>query len=154
MARGLTDCDSPVRLLVDECLHTSLTDVANKAGFEAHHANWRGWSGLTDRELLNLVVLEEFVFITNNARDFRKLMSEAELHAGLIVIVPKVRPIAQSKLFERALHIEIVGFCFEHSHYLVSWNRQPESAGTTVHEVPDDPLASLVKLLGLETRGA
>jgi hypothetical protein len=30
-------------------------------------------------------------------------MAEAQLHAGLIVIVPNVRPIAQSKLFERAL---------------------------------------------------
>jgi hypothetical protein len=48
-------------------------------------------------------VREEFVFVTNNARDFRKLMAEAELHAGLIVIVPNVRPIAQSELFERAL---------------------------------------------------
>jgi hypothetical protein len=47
---------------------------------------------------------EEFVFVTNNARDFRKIMAEAELHAGLIVIVPNVRPIAQSELFERALH--------------------------------------------------
>jgi predicted nuclease of predicted toxin-antitoxin system len=93
-----------VRLLIDECLHTSLTDVANKAGFEAHHVNWRGWSGLTDLELFDLIVREEFVFVTNNARDFRKLTAEAELHAGLIVIVPNVRPIAQSELFERALH--------------------------------------------------
>jgi predicted nuclease of predicted toxin-antitoxin system len=93
-----------VRLLIDECLHTSLTDVANKAGFEAHHVNWRGWSGLTDRKLLELVVREEFVFVTNNARDFRKLTAEAELHAGLIVIVPNVSPTAQRELFERALH--------------------------------------------------
>ncbi len=69
-------------LLIDECLHTSLTEVANRAGFEAHHVNWRGWSGLTDRKLLELVVREEFVLVTNNARDFRKLMAEAELHAG------------------------------------------------------------------------
>jgi predicted nuclease of predicted toxin-antitoxin system len=93
-----------VRLLIDECLHTSLTDIANKAGFEAHHVNWRGWSGLTDRELLDLVVREEFVFVTNNARDFRKLTAEAELHAGLILIAPNVRPIVQAELFERALH--------------------------------------------------
>lgn len=53
-----------MRLLIDECLHTSLTDVANKAGFEAHHVNWRGSSRLTDRELLDLVVREEFVFVT------------------------------------------------------------------------------------------
>ena len=93
-----------MRLLIDECLHTTLTDVANRAGFEAYHVNWRGWSGLTDRKLLEVIVSEEFVFVTNNARDFRKLMAEAELHAGLIVIVPNVRPIAQSELLERTLH--------------------------------------------------
>jgi hypothetical protein len=31
-------------------------------------------------------------------------MAEAELHAGLIVVVPNVRPIAQAELFARALH--------------------------------------------------
>ncbi len=93
-----------MRLLIDECLHTSLTDVANKVGFEAHHINWRGCSGLTDRELLDLVVREEFVFVSNNARDFRKLMAEAELHAGLLVVVPNVRPIAHAELFARALY--------------------------------------------------
>jgi hypothetical protein len=73
-------------------------------GAEEHHVNWRGWCGLTDRELLDLVVREEFVFVTNNARDFRKLMAEAELHAGLIVVVPNVRPIAQAELLARALY--------------------------------------------------
>ena len=46
---------------------------------------------------------EEFVFVTNNARDFRKLMRELELHAGLIVIIPSVTPTMQRELFERAL---------------------------------------------------
>jgi len=55
-----------VRLLIDECLHTTLTDVANRAGFEAHHVNWRGWSGLTDRKLLELVVRETLLFCEGN----------------------------------------------------------------------------------------
>ncbi len=52
-----------MRLLIDECLRTSLIEVASRAGFEAHHVNWRGWSGLTDRELLELVVRESYKFV-------------------------------------------------------------------------------------------
>jgi hypothetical protein len=80
-----------VRFLIDECLHTSLTQVANNAGHEAHHVNWRGWSGFKDPQLREVILREEFVFVTNNARDFRKLMGESEMHAGLIVIVRTLR---------------------------------------------------------------
>jgi predicted nuclease of predicted toxin-antitoxin system len=92
-----------VRFLIDECLHTSLTDVANKGGYEAHHVARQGWSGFKDHQLREVILREGFVFVTNNARDFRKLMGESELHPGLIVIVPNARPIVQRKLFERAL---------------------------------------------------
>lgn len=43
------------------------------------------------------------VFATNNARDSRKLMRATELHAGLIVILPRVTPATQRELFQRAL---------------------------------------------------
>jgi predicted nuclease of predicted toxin-antitoxin system len=92
-----------VRFLIDECLHTSLTDVANKAGHEAHHVSRRGWSGFKDHQLREVVLREGFVFVTNNARDFRKLMGASVLHAGLIVIIPNVTPAVQRELFERAL---------------------------------------------------
>ena len=92
-----------MRFLIDECLHTSLTDVANKAGHEAHHVTRRGWSGFKDHQLREVVLREEFVFVTNNARDFRKLMEQTELHAGLIVIISNVRPAIQRELFQRAL---------------------------------------------------
>jgi predicted nuclease of predicted toxin-antitoxin system len=72
-----------VRFLIDECLHTSLTDVANKAGHEAYHVTRRGWTGFKDHQLREVISRGEFVFVTNNARDFRKLMGESELHAGL-----------------------------------------------------------------------
>jgi hypothetical protein len=51
-----------------------------------------------------VVLREEFVFVTNNARDFRRLMGESELHAGLIVVLPNVTPALQRELFERALN--------------------------------------------------
>jgi len=92
-----------VRFLIDECLHTSLTDVAHNAGHEAHHVTRRGWSGFKDYQLREVVLREEFVFVTNNARDFRELMGESELHAGMIVILPNVTPVLQRELFQRAL---------------------------------------------------
>jgi predicted nuclease of predicted toxin-antitoxin system len=92
-----------VRFLIDECLHTSLADVANNAGHEVHHVTRRGWSGFKDRQLREVVLREEFVFVTNNARDFRNLMGESELHGGLIVILPNITPVLQRELFQRAL---------------------------------------------------
>jgi predicted nuclease of predicted toxin-antitoxin system len=92
-----------VRFLIDECLHTGLTHIANKAAHEAHHVTRRGWSGFKDHQLREVVLREEFVFVTNNARDFRKLMGESELHAGLIVIIPNVTQAMQRELFDRAL---------------------------------------------------
>ena len=92
-----------MRFLVDECLHTSLMEISNKAGHEAHHVNWRGWSGLSDRQLCELILREEFVFVTNNARDFRKLMRETEVHPGLILLLPSETPAMQGELFERVL---------------------------------------------------
>lgn len=103
VAGDLAGRDSQVRFLIDECLHTSLADVANNAGYEAHHVTRRGWSAFKDHQLREVVLREEFVFVTNNARDFRNLMGESELHAGLIVILPNVTPALQRELFQRAL---------------------------------------------------
>jgi predicted nuclease of predicted toxin-antitoxin system len=93
-----------VRFLIDECLHTCLTNVANNGGHEAHHVTRRGWSGFKDHQLREVILREGFVFVTNNARDFRKLMEQSELHADLIVIVPNVAPIMQRELFAQALN--------------------------------------------------
>lgn len=59
--------------------------------------------GFKDHQLREVVLREEFVFVTNNAHDFRNLMGESELHAGLIVILPNVTPVLQCELFQRAL---------------------------------------------------
>lgn len=92
-----------VRILIDECLHTSLTTVANEAGYEAHHVVYRGWAGLEDHELRSIILREEFVFATNNGRHFRELLGETELHPGLVTIVPNAKPRIQRELFLLAL---------------------------------------------------
>jgi predicted nuclease of predicted toxin-antitoxin system len=92
-----------VKFLVDECLHTSLVAVAEARGHEARHVNWLGLSGETDWGLMPRILDEDFTFVTNNARDFRKLYAREELHAGLLIIVPQVAPNKQRELFDALL---------------------------------------------------
>ncbi len=88
-----------MKFLIDECLHTSLVAVAQDLGHECSHVNWLGLSGETDWDLMPRIVEGDFTFVTNNARDFRKLYAKEELHAGLIIIVPQVLPARQRELF-------------------------------------------------------
>ena len=41
------------------------------------------------------IVADGLTFVTNNARDFRKLFAREPIHAGLIIIVPQVTPSLQ-----------------------------------------------------------
>ncbi|MBB3708629.1 hypothetical protein FHS67_004969 [Aminobacter aminovorans] len=49
------------------------------------------------------ILAEDFTFVTNNARDFRKLYAQEEIHAGLLIIVPQVAPDKQRELFDALL---------------------------------------------------
>jgi predicted nuclease of predicted toxin-antitoxin system len=88
-----------VKFLIDECLHTSLVAVAQENGHDCSHVNWLGLSGETDWDLMPRIIADDFTFVTNNARDFRKLYTKQELHAGLIIILPQVLPQRQRDLF-------------------------------------------------------
>ncbi|MBY3258865.1 DUF5615 family PIN-like protein [Rhizobium laguerreae] len=92
-----------MKFLVDECLHTSLVAVAKHYGHDGFHVNWLGLSGETDWDLMPRIVAEDFTFVTNNARDFRKLYAREALHAGLVIIVPQVLPGQQRELFALVL---------------------------------------------------
>lgn len=92
-----------MRFLIDECLHTSLVEVAQDRGHEANHVNWLGLSGETDWGLMPRIIAEDFTFVTNNARDFRRLYAKEALHAGLVIIVPQAVPARQRELFDAAL---------------------------------------------------
>ncbi|MBY3517331.1 DUF5615 family PIN-like protein [Rhizobium laguerreae] len=92
-----------MKLLIDECLHTSLVAVAQDHGYDCFHVNWLGLSGETDWDLMPRIVAEDFTFVTNNARDFRKLYAKEELHAGLVIIVPQVSPALQRELLSAVL---------------------------------------------------
>ncbi|HEV2897169.1 MAG TPA: DUF5615 family PIN-like protein [Pseudaminobacter sp.] len=92
-----------MRFLIDECLHTSLVAIAEERGHEANHINWLGLSGETDWDLMPRIVEGDFTFVTNNAKDFRKLYAKEPVHAGLIIVVPQVGPEKQRELFDALL---------------------------------------------------
>ena len=92
-----------MRFLVDECLHRDLVKIAHAAGYEAYHVVDFGKAGAKDYQLREIIVKEEFVFVTNNAKDFKRLLEKTELHPGLVIVVPNVRPSVQDELLRSAL---------------------------------------------------
>lgn len=89
--------------LIDECLHTSLVEVAQETGHEAHHVVYLGMQGWKDHEVLQRVKERDYTLVTNNAVDFRRLYARAAIHAGLVIIVPNVTPALQRALFQAVL---------------------------------------------------
>lgn len=92
-----------MKFLIDECLHTSLVEVAEERGHEATHVNYRGLSGVQDWNLMAPIQDGEFTFVTNNAKDFRRLYAREAIHAGLVILIPQVPPPEQRELFDAAL---------------------------------------------------
>lgn len=68
-----------------------------------HHVNWLGLSGTADRDLMPRIIDGDYTFVTNNAADFRRLHGRADLHAGLVILVPQVAPELQRRLFTALL---------------------------------------------------
>jgi predicted nuclease of predicted toxin-antitoxin system len=92
-----------LRFLIDECLHPTLADVAHGAGHEAHHVNFLGLASTKDHDLMPRILEGDFVFVTNNAADFRRLYQAQAIHAGLVIIVPQTPPSQQRALFLAAM---------------------------------------------------
>jgi predicted nuclease of predicted toxin-antitoxin system len=96
-----------VKLLIDECLHTSLVELAHGAGHSADHVNYLSLGGYKDWQLMAVIREQDYTFVTNNRTDFLALHGKEPLHAGVIVIVPNVTPALQRELFRAALdHID------------------------------------------------
>ena len=52
---------------------------------------------------MTLILEQDYTFVTNNRSDFLALYSRTPLHAGLVVVVPNVRPLLQRELFQVVL---------------------------------------------------
>jgi predicted nuclease of predicted toxin-antitoxin system len=79
-----------VKLLIDECLHTSLVELAHAAGHVADHVNYRGLGSSKDWQLMAVIREQGYTFVTNNRSDFLALHGREPVHAGVIIIVPSV----------------------------------------------------------------
>ena len=92
-----------ITFLIDENLSPRLVDTAYGFGHGAFHINHRGWSSLPDAEVLRHVLDEDLTLVTNNWDDFRPMLRRAEVHPGVVVILPNVRRERQIELFTAAL---------------------------------------------------
>jgi predicted nuclease of predicted toxin-antitoxin system len=122
-----------VKFLIDECLHTSLIELAHAAGHVADHVNYLGLGSSKDWQLMVTIRHQDYTFVTNNRSDFLVLHGQEPLHAGVIIIVPSVTPVRQRELFSAALEhigardltntvveVEYVGNRIECSEYALS----------------------------------
>jgi predicted nuclease of predicted toxin-antitoxin system len=92
-----------MRFLIDECLSIDLVSTASQAGHEAQHVARIGKAGWKDWNVARYAAEGDFVLVTNNASDFRRLYATQPLHAGLVIIVPNVNRVVQRQLFSGAL---------------------------------------------------
>lgn len=91
------------KFLIDECLHTSLVDLAHMAGHAADHVTYLALGGAKDWELMGTILECDYTLVTNNRLDFLALYSRAPVHAGLVILVPSVTPLRQRELFQAVL---------------------------------------------------
>jgi len=95
-----------VKLWIDECLSPALVGEAQSHGYEATCNRDRGMLGVVDPHLLERVVAESFVLVTNNEADFVTLCASSAVHGDLVVLSQGRRD-KQRRWLEAALaHIE------------------------------------------------
>ena len=92
-----------MRFLIDECLSVDLVSVAGQAGHDARLVAHIGRAGWKDWNVVRYARDGDFVLVTNNASDFRRLYAAQPLHACLIILIPVVDRALQRKLFRAAL---------------------------------------------------
>jgi predicted nuclease of predicted toxin-antitoxin system len=78
-----------VKLLIDECLHTSLIELAHAAGHVADHVNYLGLGSSKDWQLMATIRAQDYTFVTNNRSEARKSRVFASQKSLSKVIVEK-----------------------------------------------------------------
>lgn len=74
------------QFFIDECLSPSFIERFSMRGIGAIHPLNVGWRGQKDYAVLERCLREDRILVTENARDFRKLVGRAEMHPGLVVL--------------------------------------------------------------------
>lgn len=87
-----------MKLWFDEDLSPTLVQIANELGFDATCNRDRAMLGSSDHALWRLVQAEDYVFVTDNASDFRPLYAGTDVHHGLILMPATVGRDRQQQL--------------------------------------------------------
>ena len=111
-----------LKLLIDECLSPELAVMARERGHpEASHIVWMGKAGWKDWQLKQVILNEDWTFVTRNSNDFRGpvetpgssgQLEGVPLHAGLVCLnhAGSFDLTVQRELFAEALReLESVG---------------------------------------------
>ena len=93
------------RFLIDECLSGTLVAVAKAQGYQADYVTHLGKAGWQDWNLVRFAVANDYVIVTNDRRDFLREYAKLDVHAGLIIILPKGDRDLQVSLFQKALDV-------------------------------------------------
>lgn len=83
MWREMTE--TALKIYCDECLSPVIADRLRKKGYDAVHARDRGKTGLPDHEVLEYCLREDRVIVTHDAKDFKRIAGDTDIHPGLIV---------------------------------------------------------------------
>jgi predicted nuclease of predicted toxin-antitoxin system len=75
-----------VKLWADACVTPTLEGIAHARGYEGTSNRQRGMLTDLDPQLYPKVIGEDWVLITNNEKDFRKLAQREGFHPGLIIL--------------------------------------------------------------------
>jgi predicted nuclease of predicted toxin-antitoxin system len=99
-----------VKLFIDECLSPQLAIRLNKFGrHDAIHPLHMGRRGEPDYRVLQRCVAEDRVVVTENARDFRRLLGKTKIHPGLIIL-PSIDREGTWRLLQKAIaYLEALG---------------------------------------------
>jgi predicted nuclease of predicted toxin-antitoxin system len=92
--------------LIDECLSPDLMALANARHHYATHVVFRDLQGMRDADLMQVIREGNFIFVTNNGKDFLALYAEEEVHPGLVIIIPgSLGRQKQAEFFGRVLDV-------------------------------------------------
>ena len=76
-----------MKLFIDECLSPQIALRLSRTGrHDAVHPLHVGRRGERDPRVLERCIAEDRVVVTGNARDFRRLVGDADIHPGLIIL--------------------------------------------------------------------
>ena len=127
------------RFLIDECLSFGLVAVAKERGFQADYVTYIGKSGWADWNLASYALENDYIFVTNNRRDFLKEYAKIDLHSGLIIIVPDTKRADQQRLFAKVLDVvsirnddlvnKLIEVLLDGSVHIKDWTSQDHDSG-------------------------